>query len=231
MREIAREKRRYGYRRIHILLRREGKVQNHKRTERIYREESLSLKKRSRKRKRSGVRVPLPVAQRPNEVWHMDFMCDSLYDGRRFRTFNIIESYNRECLAIEVATSIPGQRVCRVLDKIILCRGKPEAIICDNGPEFTGIALDQWAFRNKIKLSFIDPGKPIQNAIIESFNGKFRDECLNEHWFLNIEMAINIIENWKHDYNYSRPHSSLSNMSPIKFAEFNGFIEYKSQAL
>jgi len=217
MRELANNKRRYGYRRLHILLKREGFVINHKRTERIYREEGLNLKNRKRKRRRSDIRLILPEVRNVNHIWAMDFMSDSLYNGRRFRILNIIDLFSRECIGIEVDFSITGHRVTRILDKIIFSRGKPEIIVCDNGPEFTGIALDQWAYRNGVKISFITAGKPVENAFIESFNGKFRDECLNDHWFQNINDAKNKIETWRIEYNNERPHSSLEDMTPVEF--------------
>lgn len=220
MREIAKKKRRYGYRRVHIMLHREGLVINHKRTERIYREEGLSLKNRKKKRIKSTVRVPLPKPEARNDAWAMDFMSDSLYDGRRFRILNIIDMGSRECLAGEVDTSIPGKRVTRVLDRLIFLRGKPKAIICDNGPEFTSIAMDQWSYQKGVELMFITPGKPLENAFVESFNGKFRDECLNEHWFMNLHDARTKIEKWRNEYNHERPHSSLGNMTPIEYAEY-----------
>jgi putative transposase len=220
MREIAERKRRYGYRRIHIILNREGLVRNHKKTERIYREEGLSLKKRKRKRIRTDQRVPRPKPEAINEIWAMDYMADSLNSGRRFRILNIIDMGSRECLANEIDISIPGRRVTRVLDRLIFFRGKPKAILCDNGPEFTCMALDQWAYQKGIELMFISPGKPMENAFIESFNGKFRDECLNEHWFLNLRDAQFKIEAWRNEYNRERPHSSLNNMTPVEYAEY-----------
>ena len=226
MHEIAKDKRKYGYRRIHVVLRRENLIVNHKRTERIYREEGLSLRKRKKKRRKNATRDPRPVPVTVNDIWAMDFMSDSLYNGKRFRTFNVIDVFNRECLAIETDTSISGKRVSRVLDKIIFIKGKPKAILCDNGPEFTSIALDQWAYQNDIELLFISPGKPMENAFVESFNGKFRDECLNEHWFMNLHDAQIKIENWVSEYNNERPHSSLNNMTPVEYAKY---IDNKNQ--
>ena len=220
MREIAQEKSRYGYRRIHVILKREGLSINHKKTERIYREEGLSLKKRKKKRHKSTLRVPISKPEFLNEVWAMDFMSDSLYNGRRFRVLNIIDIMNRECLVSEVDTSISGKRVARILDRLLFLRGKPKTIVCDNGPEFTSIAMDQWAYRNDIELRFISPGKPIENAFIESFNGKFRDECLNDHWFMNFHDARKKIDAWVYEYNYERPHSSLDNMTQIEYGEY-----------
>mgnify|MGYP001351419464 CR=1 FL=1 len=219
MKELARKKRRYGYRRIHVILKREGLVVNHKRTERIYREESLSLKQRKKKRARGSMRAVLPQPEAVNEMWAMDFMSDSLYDGRRFRILNIIDVKSRECLATEVDRSISGKRVARVLNKLMYLRGKPKSIVCDNGPEFTSIILDQWAYREEIELLFISPGRPTENAFIESFNGKFRDECLNDHWFMSLHDARMKIENWRNEYNHERPHSSLGDLTPVEYAE------------
>jgi len=184
MKEMAALKRRYGYRRIHILLRREGWQTNHKRVWRLYSQAGLSVRKRRRKRIAPAERVVRPVATAPNQSWSMDFVSDGLAYGRRFRCLNIVDDYTRECLAIEVDTSLPGLRVAQVLQRLAELRGLPKSITVDNGPEFAGRALDAWAYQVGVKLSFIRPGKPVENAYIESFNGKFRDECLNEHWFM-----------------------------------------------
>ena len=194
---------------------------NHKRTERIYREEKLSLRLKKRKRRTSQVRVPLPMPERVNQQWSMDFVSDALCTGRRFRSLTIMDDYSRECPAIEVDTSLGGERVCRVLDRLAIERGLPATIRVDNGPEFAGKALDEWAYRNGVKLHFIDPGKPNQNAYIESFNGKFRDECLSENWFVSLQEARRIIEDWRQDYNQVRPHSSLNDLAPEVFAGMN----------
>jgi len=217
LRELAEKRRRWGYRRLHLLLRREGCLINHKKTRRLYLAEGLSLRRRKRKKRGLGLRVRLPEAQRPNQRWSMDFMSDALCTGRRFRTLNVVDDYTRECLAIEVDTSLGGERVKRVLDAIVAERGWPVTITSDNGPEFTGKALDEWAY-NRVGLHFIDPGKPTQNAYVESFNGKFREECLNEHWFTSIPEARQIIGDWKQDYNQVRPHSSLGDLTPQEFA-------------
>ena len=148
----------------------------------------------------------------------MDFMSDSLATGKSFRTLNIVDDYTRECLAIEVDTSLPGERVARVLDRLIKSDRKPEVIVVDNGPEFAGKVLDTWAVRNQVQMRFIDPGKPIQNAYIESFNARLRDECLNQHWFVSLDEARRVIEEWREDYNQQRPHSSLDHQTPEEFA-------------
>jgi putative transposase len=221
LRELAAERRRFGSPRLHTMLRREGLVINHKRTERIYREEKLSLRIRKRKRRASGLRMEMPRAQGINERWSMDFVSDSLFHGRKFRALTILDDYSRESPAIEVDTSLSGLRVARVLDRLAQARGLPGIITVDNGPEFAGKALDEWAYRNGVKLNFIRPGKPVENAFIESFNGRFRDECLNEHWFSSLHEAREIIETWRQDYNQFRPHSSLGNLTPQEYAKIN----------
>ena len=216
--EIAAAKRRYGYRRVHVLLRREGWTVNHKRTHRLYREAGLQVRKRARKRIVFGERTPLPQAGRPNESWSMDFVADSLANGRRIRCLTLVDNFTKECLAIVADTSIIGQRVTRELDQVIAVRGSPGSISVDNGPEFAGRALDEWAYRSGVCLHFIRPGKPVENAYVESFNGKFRDECLNEHWFASLAEARVMIEAWRRDYNLQRPHSSIGNATPAEFA-------------
>lgn len=216
--ELARERPRFGYRRLHVLLVREGWEVNHKRIQRMYREEGLSVRRKKRKRVAGSRRRPAAIPSAPNERWSMDFMADSLESGRSFRTLNVVDDFSRECLGIEVDTSLSGERVSRVLDAIIERRGKPTRIVVDNGPEFTSKALDQWAYTNGIDLHFIRPGKPIENCFVESFNGKFRDECLNQHWFASLREARIEIETWRQDYNRVRPHSSLGQVPPREFA-------------
>jgi putative transposase len=200
------------------MLKRENIVVNHKRTERIYREEGLALRRKRRRKGAAGIRVVMTSAIRPNEHWSVDFVSDSIVTGRRFRALTIVDDYSRECPAIEVDTSLGGARVVSVLERLSETRGLPEAITIDNGPEFTGKVLDEWAYRKGVKLNFIRPGKPIENAYAESFNGRLRDECLNTNWFLNLKHARNIIEDWRKDYNQVRPHSSLKNMTPMEYA-------------
>lgn len=218
IRELAYRWRRYGYRRIHVLLRREGRTVNHKRVYRIYREEGLIVRKRKRKHVAvwRGEKPQAPT--HPNARWSMDFVADATAQGHRLRTLNVVDDFTRESLAIEVDTSLPGGRVIRVLDRLAQERGLPEEILTDNGPEFIGRALDEWAYRHGVRQRFIEPGKPIQNAFVESFNGKFRDECLNEHWFLDVADARGIIERWRRCYNEERPHSALGNATPAEFA-------------
>lgn len=220
LRELAQQRRRFGSPQLHLLLRREGLVINHKRTERLYKEEGLSLRRRGKRRKRAaGARVTLPAPQRPNQRWSMDFATDTIVTGRRFRAFAIIDDYSRECPTIEVDSSLGGARVVDVLDRLADTRGLPEVITMDNGPEFAGRALDEWAYRRGVRLNFIRPGKPIDNAFAESFIGRLRDECLNENWFMSLKHAREVIETWRLDYNEFRPHSSLAGLTPREFAE------------
>ena len=205
---------RYGYRRLHTLIRREGLVANHKRVHRVYREAGLQVRRRRRKRITRGARVPLARPSGRGERWSMDFMADTLGDGRHFRTLNIVDDYTRECVAIVVDRSLPGARVVRVLEHLEATTGLPHRIVVDNGPEFAGRALDAWAYAHGVELRFIRPGKPIENAYVESFNGKFRDECLNEHWFVSLAEAQTVIEAWRVDYNTVRPHQSLGQQTP-----------------
>lgn len=180
---LAAERRRYGYRRLWVLLRREQFLVNHKRVYRLYREEGLMVQRRKRKRMCGAGRVPTTSACQRNQRWSMDFVADSLASGRRIRVLTVVDDFTRECLATEVDSFLPGVRVARVLDRVGAQRGLPETITVDTGPEFAGRALDAWAYQHQVQLHFIQPGKPVQNAYIESFNGKLRDECLNEHWF------------------------------------------------
>lgn len=208
---------RWGYRRLHWRLRREGYRVNRKRVYRLYRE--LGLAVRHRRRKRVAVeRTPLPVATRRNQRWSMDFITDALADGRKFRSLTLVDDCSRESPAIETDFSLPGERVAAVLDRVGQERGYPEVIVVDNGPEFTSQALDQWATERGVRLHFIEPGKPVQNAFAESFNGRLRDECLNDHWFLSLQDARATIEAYRLDYNTERPHSSLGDLTPKEFA-------------
>lgn len=218
LRCLAEERPRFGYRRLHDLMRREGLAVNHKRVYRLYRLEALAVRRKKRKRVAHGRRQPLARPTAPNQRWSMDFLCDQLADGRRFRILTVLDELTRESLALEVDTSLPGQRVTRVLDRIAEKRGYPQVIVMDNGPEFTSRALDAWAYEHGITLAFIEPGKPTQNAYTESFNGKFRDECLNMHWFLSLTHTRRVTEAWRYDYNHVRPHSSLGRIPPAEFA-------------
>ncbi len=216
--DLARERSRFGYRRLHVLLRREGLVVNHKRVLRLYQLAGLGLRRQKRKRMPSVGRGVSSLPTRPNECWALDFVSDTLAWGRRIRCLTVVDCYTRESPAIEVDTSLPGARVVRVLEHIAGQRGFPQGIVMDNGPELTGRVLDQWAYEHGVELRFIDPGKPVQNAFIESFNGRFRDECLNQHWFINLAQARRLVETWRLDYNRARPHSSLGYLTPHEFA-------------
>jgi putative transposase len=219
LRVLAEQRRRFGSPRLHVLLKREGWTVNHKRVERLYRQEGLSLRRKHRRKAASHLRVVLPAPSRANEHWSMDFVTDSLTSGRRFRALTIVDDHSRESVAIEADFSLTGHRVTRVLERLAFTRGLPAVITVDNGPEFAGQALDAWAYQKGVKLHFIRPGKPVENAYIESFNGRFRDECLNENLFRTLEEARAIIEAWRCDYNRIRPHSALGNLTPEEFAD------------
>ena len=216
IREIAETRVRYGFERIQILLRREGWRDNHKRTYRIYREEGLNLRsKRPRRSKMAAHRQERPQLTAPHQCWSMDFVSDQLYDGRRFRALTLVDNYSRECLEIEVGQSLKGFDVVDVMERIKQMRGVvPKRIQVDNGSEFISKVLDKWAYENEVTLDFSRPGKPTDNPFIESFNGSFRDECLNVNWFLSLDDAKEKIEAFKDDYNGFRPHSSLRGLTP-----------------
>ena len=217
LKKLAQTRRRFGCPRLHVMLRREGFMINHKKTERIYREEGLALRIRRRKKMASLLRTEIPRPNHANHIWSMDFMRDNLAGGRTIKVLSVVDEYTRKCFRIEVDTSINGVRVARVLSEISQMEYLPEVIVIDNGPEFISNALDVWAYHRGVKLTFIRPGKPVENAYIESFNGRLRDECLNENWFLTLEHARMIIEQWRVDYNTARPHSSLENLTPEEF--------------
>ena len=217
LRTLAGEWPRYGYRRLHVLLRREGWVVNHKRVLRLYQAAHLAVRRRRRKRV-AGRRAPMTEPTRANERWSMDFVTDAFGTGRRFRVLSIVDDRTRECLALEPDTSLPGRRVVQILSGLVASRGRPTVIVSDNGPEFAGRALDQWAYRHGVRLHFIDRGKPIQNAYVESFQGKLRDECLNGHWFLNLADVRHTLAEWRTTYNRVRPHSALGYVTPEEFA-------------
>jgi putative transposase len=219
LRELAAVRPRFGYRRLHVLLRREGVIVNHKRIERLYREEGLAVRRRTRKRVARDGRGRAAAPARPNQQWGVDFIGDALAWGRRIRLFTVVDVFTREALAIEVDTSLPGGRVVRVLERLVAERGAPDEIVLDNGPELAGKAVDQWAYERGVWLRFIEPGKPIQNAFVESFHGRLRDECLDRHWFLGLADARHTIETWRQDYNQSRPHSALGYRPPEEFRQ------------
>ncbi len=218
LRDLAAVRVRYGYRRLHVLLRREGWRVNHKRVYRLYRAEGLTLRRRSCRKRPSVPRVITPVATQPHGQWSMDFLSDRLADGRRFRVLTLVDHVSRVSPAMAVGSSLSGQRVADVLDEAIRRCGAPQRIRVDNGPEFTSKALDAWAYRRGIELVFSRPGKPTDNAFIEAFNSRFRDECLDQHWFASLEEARQIVEAWRHDYNEERPHGALSQQTPAAFA-------------
>jgi putative transposase len=217
LRQLAVAHPRYGYRRLWALLRREGHAVNHKRIQRLYRLEGLAVRRKRRKRIAGTQRQPLCCPTKPDVHWCMDFTSDQLADGRRIRTLNVVDVFTRECLAIEVAPSLPAQRVVRVLERLGAERGVPQRITVDNGPEFISQAVDAWAYRHHITMDFIQPGKPMQNGFIESFNGKFRDECLDRHWFMSLDDAIAVIADYRRHYNLERPHSALNYRTPAEF--------------
>ena len=219
LRELAAQRKRFGSPRLHILLKRENLVINHKRTERIYREEGLSLRRKRRKKGAAGVRVMMPSPQRPNQRWSMDFVSDQLANGRRFRVLNVVDHFSRELVLQVVDLSISGQRLARELSQLADRRPMPRTIVCDNGPEFTSKAMYFWAKKIGVKLHFIQPGKPTQNAFVESFNGKMRAYCLDLHWFASIEDARSTIDDWQRHYNHVRPHRSLGKKPPAVFAK------------
>lgn len=219
LREVALGKKRWGYRLLGGALRLEGWQINHKRLYRIYKEEKLDLRPKHRKRLKSEKRGRAVSPTAPNEVWTMDFTSDALCDGRTFRTLNVIDIFTRRCLAIETDTSLSSERVVRVLEKLALEHGMPKLVQIDNGPEFRARKLDVWASTNGVELHFIDPGKPTQNGHIESFNGRFREECLSQEWFTGLSEARLTIEQWRLEYNTIRPHSSLGYLPPDVWAK------------
>lgn len=212
--QIAYEKKRFGYRRIHIILKREGHRINHKKVFRIYQELKLKVQKRKSRKRAIGIRCGREVAQMPNECWSLDFVHDTLFNGRRIRLLTIVDEFTRECIDIVVDISIGGERVKKELDRLIELKGIPEKIRSDNGTEFTSNAILEWSQKTEIKWLYIQPGKPQQNCYIESFNGKLRDECLNEYLFSDLGHAKRIIKSWKEEYNFNRPHSGLNGLTP-----------------
>lgn len=218
IRDAATKRPRYGWRRILVLVRRDGHLVGEYRLRRIYREEGLSLRAKTPKRRRSAVvRQPRTNATVPNQIWSMDFMHDRLTDGRKFRLLTVVDTYSRECLALEVRHTFKADDVVAVLRRIVATRGTPATIRCDNGTEFTAAHFDQWAYWNRVEVDFSRPGKPTDNAFIESFNGRVRQELLNPSWFDTLDQARREIAAWRRDYNEIRPHRSLGNRSPQEF--------------
>jgi putative transposase len=219
MREIAQTRVRYGYRKIRVLLNREGWKVGKKLVYRLYREEGLALRHKPRRKRRASLQRRercRPTA--PNQVWTLDFVTDQLADGRRFRALTIMDVFTRESLAIEVGQRLKGEDVVSTLNGIRRTRGVPKFLFCDNGSEFTSQIMDLWAYHNQVHIDFSRPGKPTDNAHVESFNGTFRAECLDVHWFMTLAEAKQVIESWRQEYNESRPHRSLGERTPSEFA-------------
>ena len=218
LRALAHERRRFGYRRLHVLLRREGFTVNHKRLFRLYREERLMVRLRRGRKRALGTRAPMPVPQWPNDRWSLDFVSDQFIDGRRMRILVVVDDCTRECLALVPDTSISGTRVARELDRLLVAYGKPKTIVSDNGTELTSNAILRWADDHKVEWHYIAPGKPVQNAFAESFIGRLRDELLNETLFRSLPHARAALDAWRSDYNHDRPHSRLGWLSPATYA-------------
>ncbi|WP_370115751.1 IS3 family transposase [Bradyrhizobium sp. USDA 329] len=218
MKAIAQERRRFGYRRLHVLLKREGYLINHKKLFRLYREERLAVRRRGGRKRAIGTRAPMMVPMAPNDRWSLDFVSDQLTDGRRFRILTVVDDCTRECLALVADTSLSGTRVARELDRLLMERGKPKMVVSDNGSEFTSNAILTWADQSRVAWHYIAPGKPMQNAFIESFNGRLRDELLNETLFTSLAHARVALRCWRTDYNDARPHSRLGWKTPSEFA-------------
>lgn len=218
MKMVAAERRRFGYRRIHIMLQRQGIVMNQKKLRRLYREERLQVRRRGGRKRALGTRKPMVLPTSANERWSLDFVSDAFTDGRRFRVLAVVDDFTRECLDLIADTSLSGARVVRELDAMMARRGKPHTIVSDNGTELTSIAVLKWCQGSGVEWHYIAPGKPTQNAFVESFNGRFRDECLNDTLFASLVDARIEISKWKNDYNNERPHSALGNIPPSEFA-------------
>ena len=221
LRELAAVRRRFGYRRLHVLLRREGLHMNHKKLRRLYAEERLQVRRRGGRKRALGTRAPLALPQGPNQRWSLDFLGDALSDGRRFRILAVVDDFSRECLCLVADTSLPGVRVARELDALITTRGRPLLCVSDNGTELTSMAILSWCQRTRIEWHYIAPGKPTQNAFIESFNGRLRDGLLNETLFVSLAHARAALADWKDDYNQIRPHSAIGNLAPAVYARIS----------
>ncbi len=217
MKAVAAERRRFGYRRVHIMLERQGIMMNLKKLRRLYREEKLQVRRRGGRKRALGTRRPMLLPDAPNIRWSLDFVSDALTDGRRFRVLAVVDDYSRECLALVADTSLSGHRVVRELDAVIARRGRPAMVVSDNGTELTSMAILSWCQRTGVEWHYIAPGKPMQNGFVESFNGRFRDELLNETLFSSLGEAREKIREWQDDYNLHRPHSSLGNIPPVEF--------------
>jgi len=218
LRELAAIRRRFGYRRLLVLMRREGLVMNHKKFRRLYREERLQVRRRGGRKRALGTRTPLSIPRGANQRWSLDFLSDAFADGRRFRILAVVDDFTRECLTLVADTSLPGLRVVRELDVIIAWRGRPAMCVSDNGPELTGMTVLRFSLERQIEWHYIAPGKPTQNAFIESFNARLRDELLNETLFTSLAQVRAVLATWKDDYNNARPHSALGNLTPNQYA-------------
>lgn len=216
---VSRERRRFGYRRIHVMIAREGFKVNHKKIRRIYTEEKLQVRRRGGRKRALGTRKPMVLPDGPNQRWSLDFMSGALTDGRRFRILAVVDDFSRDSLVLVADTSLSGQRVSRELDRVVAERGMPQRIVSDNGAEFTSLAILKWVQETGIDWHYIAPGKPQQNGFIESFNGKLRDECLNEPLFGTSRDARRTLDEWQEDYNWRRPHSALANLTPMEFLQ------------
>jgi putative transposase len=231
LRELAAVRRRFGYRRLHILMTREGFVMNHKKLRRLYREERLQVRRRGGRKRALGTRAPMAIPQGPNQRWSLDFLSDTLADGRRFRILAVVDDFTRECLALVADTSLPGLRVVRELEITIAVRGRPAMCVSDNGTELTSTAILRWSQEARIEWHYIAPGKPQQNAFIESFNGRLRDELLNETLFTSLAHARQMLASFQADYNTVRPHSALGNLPPATYAKLDAIRTQRAGAL
>jgi putative transposase len=218
LRDLAAERRRFGYRRLAWLLHREGTAVNLKKVYRLYREEGLTVRRRKGRRRAVGERMPMGLPSAPNQRWSLDFLADQLGNGRRFRILAVINDFSRECLAAVIDTSLPGMRVVRELDRLVALRGCPVAMVSDNGTKLTANAVLRWVQERGVAWHYIQPGKPMQNGLVESFNGRLRDECLNEHVSASLAEARALIEAWRVDYNTIRPHGRLGRLPPALYA-------------
>jgi putative transposase len=231
LRELAAVRGRFGYRRLLLLLRREGVRVNHKKLRRLYREERLQVRRRGGRKRALGTRAPLTMPQGPNQRWSLDFVSDTLTDSRRFRMLAVVDDFTRECLSLVADTSLSGVRVGRELDAVIARRGRPQTIVSDNGTEFTSMAILGWSQETQIAWHYIAPGKPTQNAFIESFNGRLRDELLNETLFSSLDHAREALVDWKDDYNTVRPHSAIGNVPPAVYAKLSDPVMQRGGSL
>jgi len=231
LRELAAVRRRFGYRRLHVLLRREGLHMNHKKLRRLYAEERLQVRRRGGRKRALGTRAPLTLPQGPNQRWSLDFLGDALSDGRRFRILAVVDDFSRECLCLAADTSLPGVRVAREVDALIATRGRPLLCVSDNGTELTSMAILCLCQKTRIEWHYIAPGKPTQNAFIESFNGRLRDELLNETLFVSLAHARAALAEWRDDYNHIRPHSAIGNLAPAIYARISDPATQRGGAL